>query len=494
MTARQNDSAQIIVVGAGIGGLVVAALLARAGLDVTVLEAHTYPGGCAGTFFHQGYRFDAGATLAGGFYPGGPMDRVARAVGITTWPVGSSEPALAVHLPDGASIIRWGDARRHDEYRAAFGEEASRFWRWQEQTADTLWQLAQQTPPWPPQSWQEGFQLAHLGATWAIDRFPTHCRPQWLTDALQPVAAHLRGQSARLRLFIDGQLLISAQATSERANALYAAAALDLPRRGVVHPGGGIGAIAGTLAEAVQTNGGRLLYRQEVSQIRWQEGTAATVVTKRGPSYQADLVVANLPPWNIAQLIAGERPPSLRSLPTLPSEGWGAFVAYIGLDEGVIPKALPLHHQVIVQEPLGEGNSVFLSLSPSWDQSRAPAGHRALTNSTHPDLWPGWQTFQQDRRHYEQRKAYYLDRMLTAAERVLPGLRAAAHLVLPGTPVTFQRYTRRAWGWVGGFPQTNLWCGWGPKLAANLWMVGDSIFPGQSTVGVALGGLRVGRA
>ena len=67
----------VVVVGAGIGGLSAAAVLARAGLDVTVLEAHIYAGGCAGTFFHQGYRFDAGATLAAGFNPGGPMNLLA---------------------------------------------------------------------------------------------------------------------------------------------------------------------------------------------------------------------------------------------------------------------------------------------------------------------------------------------------------------------------------------------------------------------------------
>jgi len=27
---------------------------------MTVLEAHVYPGGCAGTFYHRGYHFDAG--------------------------------------------------------------------------------------------------------------------------------------------------------------------------------------------------------------------------------------------------------------------------------------------------------------------------------------------------------------------------------------------------------------------------------------------------
>jgi phytoene dehydrogenase-like protein len=84
-----------------------------------------------------------------------------------------------------------------------------------------------------------------------------------------------------------------------------------------------------------------------------------------------------------------------------------------------------------------------------------------------------------------------MERILVAAENVLPGLRDAAALVLPGTPITFQRFTRRAWGWVGGFPQTNLFHLWGPRLLPGLWMVGDTIFPGQSTAAVALGGLRV---
>ena len=44
------------------------------------------------------------------------------------------------------------------------------------------------------------------------------------------------------------------------------------------------------------------------------------------------------------------------------------------------------------------------------------------------------------------------EQVLGAAEVALPGLRQAAELILPGTPVTFQRYTRRSAGWVGGFP------------------------------------------
>jgi phytoene dehydrogenase-like protein len=143
---------------------------------------------------------------------------------------------------------------------------------------------------------------------------------------------------------------------------------------------------------------------------------------------------------------------------------------------------------------LAEGNTVFLSLSPDWDGERAPAGQRALTLSTHTRLEPWWDLYECDRFAYEARKDAYKDRLLSAAEVAFPHLRDAATLILPGTPVTFQRFTHRAWGWVGGFPQTSLFRAWGPRLAPGLWMVGDSIFPGQSTAAVALGGLRVAGA
>jgi len=492
---RSPNQPNVVVIGAGIGGLTTAALLARAGLPVTVLEAHVYPGGCAGTFYHQRYRFDAGATLAGGFYPGGPLDIVAQATGIAQWPTHPADPALAVHLPNGDQITRWGDAtQRQAEHQRAFGAQADRFWRWQERTADALWDLALRMPPWPPQTIREAGQLVQKGLGWLSAQWPAHLHPQLLADAFRPVATHLHGLPDALRLFVDGQLLIAAQATSTQANALYGAAALDLPRRGVVHLEGGIGAIAQTLAQAVLDNGGQVHYRQEVTRIVTENGRPVAVETKRNGAYPADLVIANLPPWNIATLLGQSAPPALRALPPQPKDGWGAFMVYVGVDEAIIPRDFPLHHQVIMREPLGEGNTVFLSLSPAWDKKRAPAGKRALTISTHTALAPWWTLYEQDKRHYAARKQAYLKQMLAAADRALPGLREASDLIMPGTPVTFQRFTRRAWGWVGGFPQTSLFRAWGPKVAPNLWMVGDSIFPGQSTAAVALGGLRVANA
>jgi phytoene dehydrogenase-like protein len=318
--------------------------------------------------------------------------------------------------------------------------------------------------------------------------------PGLAVDAFTPVSRHLTGASDRLRLFVDGQLLIAAQTTSENANALYGASALDLPRRGVVHLEGGIGALGETLAAALQRNGGEILYRQEATRIRMEGGRPVTVQTKKGLEIEADRVVVNLPPWNIAGLLGEDAPPRLKKLPPQPTDGWGAFTVYLGVDAAVIPDTGSLHHQVLVGRPLGEGNSVFVSISPEWDTDRAPAGMRALTLSTHTELASWWELFQADRAAYEARKEEMARWMVAVAQQALPGLQAAIHLCKPGTPVTFQRFTRRRWGWVGGFPQTSLFRAWPPRLMDGLWMVGDSIFPGQSTAAVALGGMRVARA
>jgi phytoene dehydrogenase-like protein len=252
-----------------------------------------------------------------------------------------------------------------------------------------------------------------------------------------------------------------------------------------------MGAIAHTLAQAVQDNGGAVHYRQEVRCIVMEREQPVAVETKRGDSFAANLVIANLTPWNIARLLGDQAPRRLRSLPPRPQHGGGAFMAYVGMDEAVVPKGFPLHHQVVLREPMGEGNTVFLSLSPGWDQGRAPAGKRAMTISTHTRLDPWWDLFSNDRTSYDKRKSEYVERLLTAAATALPGIRDAAEIVLPANPVTFQRFTRRDWGWVGGFPQTNLFRNWAPRMMPGVWMVGDSIFPGQSTAATALGGMRV---
>jgi C-3',4' desaturase CrtD len=482
---------RVVVVGAGVGGLTTAAVLAKAGLDVTVLEAHIYPGGCAGTFYHQGYRFDAGATLAGGFYPGGPMDLVAKATGIDDWDTRPSNPTLVVHLPDGSTIPRWSDERRWSTRLEVFGQEAESFFQWQERTADAVWALALKGIPWPPQSPREGLALLSKGIAWSVANPFTRLNPSLLADGVRPVSTHLRGANDDLRFFVDAQLLISAQATSEKVNALYGASALDLPRRGAVHIRGGISGISTQLMDAIQRHGGRVLLRKQVTQVRKTDSQTYQVEVKRDEPKAADIIIFNLTPWNIRSLLEPLLPKPLHNLTAHPDRGWGAFTIYLGVDDTVIPEGFALHHQLIAERPLAEGNSIFFSINPEWDRQRAPSGKRAITISSHTKLEQWWHPQELDSQTYQEKRQDLREKILRAVESLLPGINQHTDLILDGTPQTFAYFTRRERGWVGGFPQVNLFQGMAPRLSQNLWMVGDSIFPGQSTAAVALGGLRV---
>ncbi len=478
------------MIGAGVGGLTAAALLAKWGFEVTVLEAHVYPGGCAGTFYHRKYRFDAGATLVGGFEPAGPHGVVGELLGLT-WPVHPVDPAWVVHLPDGRVVTQFADAARWRDERERHFPGTENFWRTQERLADISWRVSSRPFPWPPQSAGDALRLGSSVTVSDMAILPyLHRSVASLAPAGDPL----------FRCFLDAHLLISAQTTSANANALYGSAALDLPRRGVQHVTGGVGQIAQTLADSVVAQGGKIAMRQEVDAIEMVSGRAVAVTTRKGLRVPCDVVLANLTPWALHALLGASAPASLRTEVTERlAPTWGAFMLYLGVDKDKFRRRFPdaaTHHQVVVDAglALGETNSVFFSMASEDDPGRAPAGEVPVTMSTHTAIERWWSLHRHSPDEYEAEKARYAEAMLDAIELALPGLRECITFRMTATPISFQRFTRRPQGMVGGFPQTSIWKARGPRTGIpNVLLVGDSIFPGQSTAGVTLGGLRVAR-
>ncbi len=112
---------QVIIIGAGLGGLMCGRILSRQGYAVTILEQGTQAGGALQTFVRDGIRFDTGFHSVGGLGPGEPLDLIFRQFGLRDLPWFQMEPDEYVGCDEAFLRLStgWKEERRHvlDPYR-----------------------------------------------------------------------------------------------------------------------------------------------------------------------------------------------------------------------------------------------------------------------------------------------------------------------------------------------------------------------------------------
>jgi len=72
----------VIIIGAGLGGLTAGAKLAKEGKRVLVLEQHDRPGGCATTFQRRDFTMEVGLHEMDGLHPGDIKQRIFEDIGL----------------------------------------------------------------------------------------------------------------------------------------------------------------------------------------------------------------------------------------------------------------------------------------------------------------------------------------------------------------------------------------------------------------------------
>ncbi|MFC7196528.1 hypothetical protein ACFQL4_20930 [Halosimplex aquaticum] len=180
----------------------------------------------------------------------------------------------------------------------------------------------------------------------------------------------------------------------------------------------------------------------------------------------------------------------------------GAVVVFLGVPEEEVADRELTHHQVLrsYDEPLGDGTNMFVSVSAPGDTVCAPAGHRAVMLSTHCDV-AEWQGLGPE--EYERKKRAIGERLLTGARTVYPDLGTDPVVYEVGTPVTYQAFTDRPRGAIGGYRQTlgNTNQNAVPQDVGvdGFYLAGDTTWPGLGTVAclegsrIAAGHVRDGR-
>ena len=286
------------IVGAGHNGLVAAAYLARAGLEVEVLERRDLPGGaCVTEELWPGVRASPGAYTLSLLRP-----RIVRELDLAGHglEVAVHEPSLFAPLSDGRRVVTWSSSART-------AEQLAREWS----RADAEGYLA-----WSSR-WARAAQRARPLLLEPADR------ERWV-DAVGAeildgsVAAELeRIPSPEVRVPFAVQGLIGTLAAPEDPGTAFVAFYHELGEvAGVAgawgYARGGMGAVTAALREAAEAAGARVSLEAEVERVIVEGGRAAGVVAG-GRELRARAVLSGADPVRTARLAGAPEPAGWRT-------------------------------------------------------------------------------------------------------------------------------------------------------------------------------------
>jgi C-3',4' desaturase CrtD len=496
---RSPSAHSIIVVGAGIGGLTAAALLAHRGYRVTVYDQAIVPGGCASTFQRQGFTFDVGATQVAGLEPGGIHHRIFSELGIEVPAATPCDPACAVVLPGETEPINvWRDAQKWKAERQRQFPGSEPFWQLLNTLFKPSWAFQGRDPVLPPRNAWDLTQL--VGALRLQTLITAPFTFSTVSDALSWFG--LKGDR-RLKTFLDMQLKLYSQVNTDETALLYAATAMAMSQEpfGLWHLEGSMQVLSDRLVSAIERDGGQVHMRHTVEAIHVKNATATAVTIfdqrkKQSRMESADHVIANVTVQDLIRLLGDRAPTGYKRRVDQLQPPSGAFVVYLGVNQSAIPKDCPPHLQFLYDPdgPVGENNSLFVSVSQAGD-GRAPDGKATIVASSFVEA-DRWWAVKDDPIAYGALKDEFTD---TAIAHLAQYFNLEGTIVYQeaGTPLTFWRYTGREKGFVGGVGMRVPT--FGPFGFANrtpighLWLVGDSTHPGEGTAGVSYSALTVVR-
>jgi phytoene dehydrogenase-like protein len=387
----------------------------------------------------------------------------------------------------------WTDrARWREEARCAFPVHHApreRFFRWAEAIGGVVHRFAARRPVMPPLTPRDALRLAM-----ALRPEVTRALPYLPRTAGGVMAGFGADRDAAFAQFVDAQLLDATGCEAATCAAVNGAIALDLYHRGCFALPGGPAEIARDLLRALRQDGGAIRFGTSVVGLRRDGSGLWRVRTSAGETFQTRTVISNAPAWDVPALLGSGGGRVLRRARRLRSHGWGAFVMHAAVDSAVLSASRHAHYQTLppVGSGLAEGGMCFISVMAPSRRAGAP---RAVSVSTHTDARRWWGL---GREAYEDKKALYTERMLDACERAMPGFRRGLVFQQTATPRTFAHYTLRGGGVVGGVRNDRRHSTFGALSHRSgipgLYLCGDSVFPGQGTIGVTLSGINAWRS
>lgn len=515
-SAQEYD---VIVIGAGLGGLACAAALGKAGRKVLVVEAHSVCGGCAHSFTRKApgggeYIFDSGPSILTDMGPRNPLRLVLDYVGASEYVEWIHYDGWGMRTPEGPWRLEVGKDSfrndvlpRYDVPPEEFDEvvKASR----------PLAEVGRQIPGLVLRD--DEWQLLPLilkfpgGLVPAIRDAPKLSEPfSVVLDQLEEEGKMKKG--SWLRAWLDA--LAFSLSGLDCTGTTCAAMAFTMEElhwkgsRGLAYPKGGMGSVVDALVKAVEKHGGEVCTKLRVDEVLLEGSSAVGIRCSKGEVRAREAVVCNAPIWDAAKLL----PKDAVGLEEM-KQDWqdtpmtrSYLHLHVGLDaEGLDLSKLEPHYTSMLgwEDVTAEQNMVAISNPALLDPSLCPPGKLVLhLYGAGNEPFDIWENLKGD--DYEAMKAQRAQRLWQALEDVIPDARARAEVAMVGSPLTHRRFLRRTAGTYGPSP---LFGRFGPgkvpfrtagdALPAmrgehgvdHLLLCGDSTFPGIGVPAAVVSGL-----
>jgi phytoene dehydrogenase-like protein len=502
MSAASQAHFDYVVVGAGMGGLTVGSLLARAGARVAVLEAHEYPGGCCHTFPMGDYQFCAAVHYIFSCGEGEPVYNLVHKLG----------------LGDKIAFERL-DPEGYDHFSCP--------------SADLRFRIPNGLPKWcerlcdrfPSEAVAIRRFFSIIGAlSVQVRRLPDRLSARALLRAAIDVPHVLRYRRSTLQDLFDKlhlsatvQAILSTQLGDvglppNQVSLLIYVALVSSYAGGAYYPKehfkSFIEAVAGVIEDAP---GCEIAYQTEVERVEISNGRVRAVITTSGREVRGDTFICNADPeWFVGA--AGRQHFPSRFLRRIDYDySASSFSIYLGV-RGIDLREHGFGNWNVWHYPSLDINATYAAqherdnldnpwlfmstptlCSPSAATRHAPAGEQILEVITTCAYEPFRRLQAADRKSYTKRKVAVRDRILSLVEdNYVPGLRKNLGIRFAGTPTTNRQYL---WAPQGNIYGSNL----SPQNVDASRLKSDSpianlFFTGASAAFPSIGGTVAGGA
>lgn len=437
----------VVIIGAGLGGLFTGAMLAKEGLNVTIVEKNATIGGGLQSFKRFGVDFDTGMHVIAGMNEGGSMRKICKYLNI-------SDKIQIRHVdPDCTDRLFFAEDKQ--TYKMARGK--SQFIR---QLAEYFPEERQNIENYVESVYKmtEKLSLLHLKPSEGhMNLFADHA-DEFIMAADDYIAKYVGNTRLRSILaFMNPLYGGRGQQTPAFIHAIITTLYINGSSRFV----GGSQRFAQLLADIITDNGGKIITGDPVSWIQVEDRTVKYIKTKNGKSLNADIFISAIHPCSMFRLMDEKALPKAyrNRLDSLPN-AYSAFSLFIKFKKDRFPY---INHSVYytnnyadiwnfgrMDKPWPMG---FLFMTPPDTMNDKFATKALVTVPMNFEMVKKWEntTVGHRGKDYEAWKQERTKQLLEKIEEMFPGFYDAVDKINAASPLTIRDFYGVKEGTISGF-------------------------------------------